>query len=447
MNGHPVVPISQPAPSTSPTFTSKPPPRLLNMIVGPTEYDSAVLSRLGEDSLPQAAPAFIEEMGACLDALCAVVDAPTATPFIVSGSGSLGWDLIAANLLEPGDHALVLHTGYFSDSFVQCLQAYGVTAHTLRSPIGAHPSLEAVEEFLVTHPALRLLTFTQVDTSTGLLTDVAAVCALARRVAPHVLIAVDGVCSLGAEEFHFDEWGVDAAMSCSQKALGAPPGLTLLLLSPRAIDFLTSRRTPIPSYYSNLAHWLPVMRSYRARRGAYFATPAVNLIRALLVSLRSILAYSPQRRTADHAAHSAAVKAATTALGLRQLPSDDTCAAHTLTACWNPKGVQAPAMLAAAAKEGVWLSGGLHREIAAGYFRVGHMGVSVSPWGVEGEEAGVHKGDVEAAVTALEAGLAAAGYVFERGCGVAAYRREMRRVADERRAAAAPGVHGVDGDQ
>ena len=443
MNGHPVVPISQPAPT--PTPTSKP-TRLLNMIVGPTEYDSAVLSKLGEDSLPQAAPAFIEEMAACLDALCAVVDGPQATPFIVSGSGSLGWDLIAANLLEAGDEALVLHTGYFSDSFVQCLTAYGVIAHCLRSPIGAHPSLEAVEEFLVAHPSLRLLTFTQVDTSTGLLIDVAAVCALARRVAPHVLLAVDGVCSLGAEEFHFDRWGVDAVMSCSQKALGAPPGLTLLLLSPRATDFLTSRRTPIASYYSNLAHWLPVMRSYRARRGSYFATPAINLIRALLVSLRAILAYSPHRRTADHQAHSGAVKAAVTALGLRQVPSNDGCAAHTLTACWYPKGVEGPAMLAAAAKEGVWLSGGLHREIAAEHFRIGHMGVSVSPWGVEGEAAGVHRGDVEAAVAALEAGLAAAGYAFERGCGVAAYRHEMRRIADERRAAVS-GVQGVEGDQ
>ena len=432
MNGHHhAVPITSASPPSSNTGPKSTAPRVLNMIVGPTEYDSAVLSKLGEDSIPQAAPLFIEEMGACLDALCSVLHAPTATPFILSGSGSLGWDLIAANLCEPHDHALVLHTGYFSDSFITCLTAYSVTPHSLPSPIGDAPSLAAVEAFLLSHPTLKLITFTQVDTSTGVLTDVSALCRLTRRLLPHCLIAVDGVCSLGAERFLFDEWGVDAVMSCSQKALGAPPGLTLLLLSPRATASLTTRRTPIPAYYHNLTHWLPVMLGYRARHGGYFATPAVNLVRAMLVSLQAIQAYGVERRWADHRRQSRAVKAAVAALGLKQVVVREEVGANTLTACWYPEGVEGRVVLGKAAEEGVWLSGGLHREIAGKYFRIGHMGISVSPWGEGGEMAGVHKEDVELALKALEAGLTAAGYQFKQGAGVAAYHRELQRFTDE----------------
>ena len=433
MSTHPTVPVDG-APLPSPTSIPTPlttPSRPLLMIVGPTEYSPDVLSRLGDDSLPQAAPQFISDMGDALDALCRVLRGPSATPFIVSGSGSLGWDLIAANLLEPHDHALLLHTGYFSDSFALCLTAYAVTPHLLRAPIGDAPSLTAVEEYLTAHPHIRLVSFTQVDTSTALLNDVAALCAVIRRVAPHALIAVDGVCSFGGEEFRFDEWGVDAAMGCSQKALGAPPGLSLLLLSPRAVSFLSTRRTPIPGYYTNLVHWLPVMNNYRARRGSYFATPNVNLIRALLVSLQAILAYGMDRRVADHRAHSRGVQAAVQALGLRQVPVREGQRAHGLTACYYPEGVEGAVMLATAAKEGVWLSGGLHRDIAQQSFRIGHMGVSASPWGVAGEQAGKHRDDVRAALHALEVGLTAAGYTVQPGCAVDAYQAEMDKYAAE----------------
>ena len=53
---------------------------------------------------------------------------PTSQPFVISGSGTLGWDLVAANLAEPGDDVLVLHTGYFADSFSDCFETYGVKA-------------------------------------------------------------------------------------------------------------------------------------------------------------------------------------------------------------------------------------------------------------------------------------------------------------------------------
>jgi alanine-glyoxylate transaminase/serine-glyoxylate transaminase/serine-pyruvate transaminase len=73
---------------------------------------------------------------------------PASQPFVISGSGTLGWDQIASNLAEPGDEALVLHTGYFGDSFADCLTAYGVKATQLKAPIGERPQLDEVEKAL-----------------------------------------------------------------------------------------------------------------------------------------------------------------------------------------------------------------------------------------------------------------------------------------------------------
>ena len=414
-NGHPAVHVATVASPTSAT------PRTLLMIVGPTEYEEAVLHKLGEESLPQAAPLFIEEMGQALDDLCTVLHAPTGSPVIVAGSGSLGWDMIAASLLEAGDEVLILNSGYFSDSFADCLSAYGMRVHELRSEIGGVVQSSDVRIALTEHPAIKMVTFTQVDTSTAVLNDVQQLCRTVREVAPAALIAVDGVCSLGGEEFRFDEWGVDVAMSCSQKALGAPPGLTILMLSPRAATAVASRRTVIPSYYANLKRWLPVMHRYqRQRLGGYYCTVPVNLIRAIGVSLARIKRYGVDRRVADHRAHSLAVKSAFDALQLRQVPVSPDVACNTLTAAYYPAGVTPSAFLTAAERKGVWLGGGLHVKIAEQYFRLGHMGISVSPY-----PNSVHSQDVQLALEALECALTQCGYEVEAGVGVAAYKERM----------------------
>lgn len=221
------------------------------------------------------------------------------------------------------------------------------------------------------------------------------------------------MCSFGGESFLQSEWGIDAALTCSQKALGCPPGLCLLMLSAAASAFVQQRQTRVPSYYANLRNWLPVMKAYEARTPSYFATPPVNLIRALRVSLGQIDAQGIEQRCARHAQVSRAFKAAVVALGLRQVPTDPKHAANTLTAVYYPTGagVDAGKLLPAMVAAGVVCAGGLHKDIKALYFRVGHMGASVA----EG------KNDVRAVVQALEQGMEAAGASFTRGAGLAAF--------------------------
>ena len=183
---------------------------------------------------------------------------PDSQPFVISGSGTLGWDLVAANLAERDEEVLVLHTGYFADSFADCFETYGVKATQLKASIGDRPQLPEVEKALK-EKKYKLLTVTHVDTSTGVLSEIKALSELVHKVSPETLVVVDGVCSVGCEEICFDEWGIDVVLTASQKAIGSPAGLCIMMCSGRAIEVFKNRRTPPTSYFASFKNWLPSM--------------------------------------------------------------------------------------------------------------------------------------------------------------------------------------------
>jgi alanine-glyoxylate transaminase / serine-glyoxylate transaminase / serine-pyruvate transaminase len=378
--------------------------RTLLMIPGPIEFEPAVLAAMGAPTTGHLAGNFIEAFGQALEAMRKVFLAPDGQPFVLAGTGTLAMDSAGANLVEPGDKALVVNTGYFSDRFGAILERYGAAVTHVRAAPGDCPGLDAVEAALA-GGAYKLVTVTHVDTSTGVLADVPGVAALARQHG--ALCVVDGVCSVAGEELRMDEWGVDLALTASQKAVGVPPGLALLVAGPRAMEAFRARKTPVGSYYADWANWLPVMQAYEARKTSYFATPAVNLVFALNTSLGLILAEGMEARIRRHTLLSQACKAGMSALGLGQVPVCPELAAHTMTAPRFPAGVAGPEFIAQVAKAGVTLAGGLHPAIRSEYFRIGHMGAATG-------------GDILAVVGAVESALAACGYTFPTGAGVAA---------------------------
>ena len=181
---------------------------------------------------------------------------PSSQPFVISGSGTLGWDMVAANLVERGDEVLVLHTGYFADSFADCFETYGVCATQLKAPIGERPQLPDIEEALKAKE-YKMITVTHVDTSTGVLSEIEALSELVHRVSPQTLVVVDGVCSVGCEDVQLDQWGLDVVLTASQKAIGCPAGLCILMCSERAIARFQARKTLPASYFASFKNWLP----------------------------------------------------------------------------------------------------------------------------------------------------------------------------------------------
>ncbi len=378
--------------------------RKLLMIPGPIEFTPEVLRAMGMATTSHVAGNFIEVFGQALERMRQVFLCSHGQPFILAGSGTLAMDTVAANLIEPGDKALVVNTGYFSDRFAAILERYGANVTQVNAPVvGDAPALEEVEAALRAGD-YKLMTVTHVDTSTAVAAGVKELAALGNRYG--VLVVVDGVCAVAAEEMRQEEWGIDVALTASQKAIGVPPGLALVVAGPRALEAFHKRKTPVSNYYADWANWLPIMQAYEARQPGYFGTPAVNLVWALNVSLGQILEEGLEARFARHRKLSAAFKAAITALGLKQVPVSPDRFAVTLTAPYYPDGVGG-VVLKYVNDAGVILAGGLHPDIKAKYFRVGHMGV-------------VSASDILMTVGAIEKGLVQAGYKFEPGAGLAA---------------------------
>lgn len=121
------------------------------------------------------------------------------------------------------------------------LETYGASVKQLKAPIGGTVPLPDLEKELKS-TNYKLLTFTHVDTSTGVLSPAKAIAETVRRVSPNTLIIMDAVCSVASEEIRFDDWGLDVVLSASQKGLGSPPGLSVLVASQKAVGVWEDRK-------------------------------------------------------------------------------------------------------------------------------------------------------------------------------------------------------------
>ncbi|KAL9629813.1 MAG: hypothetical protein Q9164_006712 [Protoblastenia rupestris] len=372
------------------------------LIPGPIEFDDAVLDSMSRFGQSHVGSPFCATFGEALTMLRKLLQTsdPASQPFVISGSGTLGWDMVAANLAERGEEVLVLHTGYFADSFADCFDTYGVKATQLKAPIGDRPQLPEVEKALK-EKKYKLITVTHVDTSTGVLSEVKALSEMVHRVSPETLVVVDAVCAVGSEEICFDDWGLDVVLTASQKGVGCPPGLCIMMCSGRAIETFKNRKLPSASYYASFKNWLPIMQNYEAKKPSYFATPPTQLINALHTSLTQILSRPLSERFAAHREASQRIKKAVTEMGLKQLAEKPENQANGMTAIYLPNDIKPPEILPNILKKGVIFAGGLHKEIAAKYIRFGHMGVSVVD---------LKRDDLDRALKALKEGLEEVGY-------------------------------------
>jgi alanine-glyoxylate transaminase/serine-glyoxylate transaminase/serine-pyruvate transaminase len=384
----------------------------LLMIPGPVELSPGVLAAAATPPPSHVSPRLIEAFGRSLERMREVWKADASSqPFILAGSGTLAMEVAAANLVEPGDRALVINTGYFSERMAEILRRAGAEVTELAPPLGEAPAAEEVRRTLSQGAPWKALFATHVDTSTGVRVDPEPLCRLAREAG--VLSVFDGVCATAGERFEMAAWGADLYFTGSQKAIGLPPGLALMVAGERALAARASRQAPKPPLYLDWHDWLPIHRAYEERRVAYLATPATSLVMALETGLGEILEIGMDARFEAHARAAAALRAAWSALGLRSVPKGD-ARANTLSVLLFPEGIDAT-LLPRIAARGVTVAGGLHPAVKATSFRVGHMGYTTARpeylrrtvEAIAGalQEAGAAV-DAGAAVAALEDGLA-----------------------------------------
>jgi serine---pyruvate transaminase len=323
---------------------------------------------------------------------------------LLTASGTGAMEAAVTNLLEPGNEAIFVNGGKFGERWGKLIEARGGTPREIKVAWGQAVTPEQVAESLRAFPKARAVFVQASETSTCAVHPVAEIAELTRR--RDTMLIVDGITSVGVFAQKMDEWGIDALVTGSQKALMVPPGLAMIALSERAWERARTIRSR--GFYFDLERELKSQRDDHLT--AY--TPAVSLVFALSKALEQIHAETLPRVFARHALMAQATRAAGAVLGLRLLAPDHP--APGVTGLLVPEGLDGSKLVRIMRDElGVTVQGG-QDHMKGKLVRIGHMGY-LGPF------------DVLGAVSALEIALGRLGFQFEPGAGVATVQRTIAR--------------------
>lgn len=204
--------------------------------------------------------------------------------FVLSATGSGAMECAVVNTLCPGDFVICINSGKFGKRWVEIAETYGLKYLSLDIPWGDVVSEKKLEEALKKHPQTQAVLCQHCETSTGTLHPVKGLCEVTKKHS-EALFIVDAVTSIGAVPFCMDSWGVDGALTGSQKGVMAPTGLSLICLSKKARE----RKSSLPKYYFDLKK----EEASLEKGESFFSTPT-SLIKALHLSLDSFC--PPERK-------------------------------------------------------------------------------------------------------------------------------------------------------
>jgi aspartate aminotransferase-like enzyme len=284
---------------------------------------------------------------------------------IFSSSGTGGVEAAILNLVRPGDVALVPVFGEFSGRLAETIEMVGGKAVRVASEIGNAPSLERLKESMDSLGSFNSLFLVHNETSTGV---AAPYIQEAAKLASDrgAFVVIDAISSLGGYAIPVDRWGVDACVTGSQKCLAAPPGLALLSVSQRVVEFL--RKSPPKTRYFDILRYLEY-----GERGETPFTPALPLYYALDEAMNELLEEGLGKRVERHDDMSDLLYKGLAGLGLKPV-AEKSVRSKTVIASYYPQGVDDSRFRKTLALDkGVVIAGGFG-SFAGKVFRVGCMG-------------------------------------------------------------------------
>lgn len=348
------------------------PPQRLLMGPGPSNPAPEVLDAMAKPMVGHLDPYFLEVMDRTMSMLRAVFRTDNHHTIPMSGTGTSGLETIMLNLIEPGDDVVVGVIGYFGQRLVEMAARAGANVRTVEAAFGDIVEPQRFEDELKRGPA-KLVALVHAETSTGAAQPVAEVAEIARR--HDALIAVDCVTSLGGMPVEIDAWGVDAAGSCSQKCLGAPPGLGPVTFGPRAMEAVKRRAQKPSTWYMDLG----LLFQYWGEQGgekqrAFHHTAPVSSIYAFHEALRLVLEEGLEQRWSRHREAHAAFVTGLERMGL-SLFTPEGHRLPMLNVINIPEGVDDTKVRAALLDRGIEISGGFG-PLKGKTWRVGLMGTN-----------------------------------------------------------------------
>ncbi len=301
--------------ATDSSYRNFVPPHRLLMGPGPSMVHPRVLQALAQPLLGHLDPVFLGLMNEIQALLRATFHTQNEFTIALSGTGSAGMEAVIANLIEPGDRAIVGVNGVFGTRLATMIERSGGIPIRIETPWGTTIPPEAVETELVRAAPVKAVVLVHAETSTGAwqpLQDVGALCR-----AHDALFIVDAVTSLGGILVEVDTWGIDACYSGTQKCLSCPPGLAPLTVSPRGMSAIRKRRVPCQSWYLDLSL---IADYWNDHSRAYHHTAPISMLYGLREALRLVHEEGLPARAARHQQNSDALLAGLRTLGLSPLP-------------------------------------------------------------------------------------------------------------------------------
>lgn len=373
-------------------------PRLL-LGPGPSDAHPRVLSVMATPLLGHLDPQFLQVLDETQLLLRQVFQTRNALTLTVSGTGMAGMEACLVNLIEPGDRVVVCVAGFFGGRLVEVAGRAGAAVTAIERPWGEVFGLDQIRDAL-TKVRPKVLAVVHAETSTGAWQPLEGLGALCREF--DTLLVVDAVTSLGCIPVALDEWGIDAAYSCSQKGLSCPPGLAPVSFSPRAVEAIQRRQTKVQSWYLDMT----LLARYWGEERMYHHTAPITMTYAIREGLRLVVEEGLQTRWDRHRRNHLALKAGLIALGLTSTAAEG----HQLP---QLNAVRLPAGVDDAAGRrqllntfGIEVGGGLG-EFKGKAWRIGLMGYNSRP------------GVVLELLGALEQCLHTQGVKINPGAGVA----------------------------
>jgi len=371
-------------------------------VPGPTNMPFEVRRAMEVPLEDHRAPDFPDFTLPLLADLKTIFRTTTGRVFVFPGSGTGGWEAAISNTLSVGDRVLTASFGQFSMLWVDMCREFGLNVMNCDVTWGEGVPLDQYQAALEadkTH-AIKAVLVCHNETATGVTSDVAGVRRILDDLGHPALLFVDGVSSVGSLDFRMDEWGVDVAVSGSQKGFMMPTGLAIVGVSQKALDACAGSN--LPASYFNF-HDMMKMNE----QGYFPYTPAATLLRGLRASIDMLTDEGLSNVVARHHRLANGVRAAVAAWGLRNCAVAPKWHSDTVTAILVPDGHNANDVIQAAYHNyGVSLGGGLGK-VAGKVFRIGHLG-----W--------LNETMVLQALGGTEMALRDAGISFKAGSGVGA---------------------------
>jgi alanine-glyoxylate transaminase/serine-glyoxylate transaminase/serine-pyruvate transaminase len=338
--------------------------------------------------------------------------------FFFPGSGTGGWESAIANTLSPGDKVLASIFGQFSLLWVDMCRRFGLEVDAIDVEWGKGVPLDDYRAKLEADKSheIKAVLVTHNETATGVASDVAGVRRILDDLGHPALLFVDGVSSIASIDFRMDEWGVDIAVTGSQKGFMMPTGLTIVCVSEKALKAGATAKLPRCFFdYADMAK--------NNALGYFPYTPAATLLRGLRASVDLLLGEGLPNVFARHHRLAGAVRAAVEGWGLRNCAQGPEWYSDTVTAVVVPEGIDANDVIKTAYhRYDLSLGGGLNK-VAGKVFRIGHLG-----W--------LNEIMVLQALGGVELAMHDVGIKFEPGSGVGAAVRHLSKTGEALRIAA-----------